>query len=119
MAPERHATQREGGNSPVVQWLGLEVFTAGAWVQSLGRELGSSEVSGVAKKKKAEGGKGRGRERRTVPVEVWDKPEGDDLVPCVSSHLRTDRLGKSQWMPKRTSVDDQTPEVFDPLSPCL
>ena len=83
MAPERHETQREGGNSPVVQWLGLKVFTAGAWVQSLGRELGSCEVSGVAKtkKKKAEGGKGRGRERRTVPVEVWDKPEGDDLCP--------------------------------------
>ena len=65
----------------VVRWLGLSVFTAGAWPHSLVRELGSCKVSGVAKKKrqKAEGGKGRGRERRTVPVEVWDKPEGDDL----------------------------------------
>ena len=33
---------------------------------------------------------------------------------CVNSHPGTDRLGKSQWMPKRTSIDDQTPEVFDP-----
>ena len=72
MAPERHETWREGGHSLVVQWLGLGVFTAGAWVQSLVRELGSYKVSGVAKKKrkKAEGGKGRGRETRTVPVEV-------------------------------------------------
>ena len=65
----------------MVQWLGLGVFSAGAWVQSLVRELGSCKMSGVAKKKKkkADGGKGRGRERRTVPVEVWDKPEEDDL----------------------------------------
>ena len=40
------------GSSLVVQWLGLGSFTAGAWVQSLVRELRSSKLHCVAKKKK-------------------------------------------------------------------
>ena len=39
------------GNSLAVQWLGLHAFTAGAWVQSLVRELRSPKPRGAAKKK--------------------------------------------------------------------
>ena len=35
-----------------VQWLELWTFTAGDWLQSLIRKLGSSKLCGVAKKKK-------------------------------------------------------------------
>ena len=41
------------GNSLAVQWLGLWAFTAGAWVQSLVRELSSYKPQGTAKGKKA------------------------------------------------------------------
>ena len=41
-----------GGNSLVVQWLGLIAFTAGARVQSLLRELRSCKDTVQAKKKK-------------------------------------------------------------------
>ena len=37
------------GSSLVVQWLGLGSFTAGAWVQSLVRELRSSKLFGGEK----------------------------------------------------------------------
>ena len=43
------------GNSLVVQWLGLGVFTAVAGAQSLVGELKSCKPRGVAKKKKEEG----------------------------------------------------------------
>ena len=39
------------GNSLALQWLGLGAFTAGAWVQSLVRELRSRKSSSVAKGK--------------------------------------------------------------------
>ena len=35
----------------MLQWLGLGAFTAGAWVQSLVRELRSCKPGGAAKKK--------------------------------------------------------------------
>ena len=40
------------GKSLVVQWLGLGIFTAMAWVQSLVGELRSHEPHGMEKKKK-------------------------------------------------------------------
>ena len=39
-------------NSLAVQWSGLGTFTAGAWVQSLVRELRSRKLCGAARKKK-------------------------------------------------------------------
>ena len=38
------------GNFLAVQWLGLGAFIAGAWVQSLVRELRSQKPQGMAKK---------------------------------------------------------------------
>ena len=40
------------GNSPAVQGLGLGVFTARAWVQSLVKELRSCKPCGMSKRKK-------------------------------------------------------------------
>ena len=40
------------GNSQVVQWLGLDAFTAVAWVQSLVEELRSYKLYDMVKKKK-------------------------------------------------------------------
>ena len=40
------------GNSLVVQWLGLDAFNAGPWVQSLIRELRFWRLQGVTEKKK-------------------------------------------------------------------
>ena len=40
------------GSSLVVQWLGLDSFTVGAWVPSLVRELRFCKWSSTAKKKK-------------------------------------------------------------------
>jgi len=37
------------GDSLVAQWLGLGVFTAGAWIQSLVQKLGSHKPFGMAK----------------------------------------------------------------------
>ena len=39
-------------NALVVHWLGLHIFTALAWVQSLVRKLISHKICGKAKKKK-------------------------------------------------------------------
>ena len=47
---EEKLTVYDGGNYLVVQWLGFNVFTAGDWVQSLGRKLRSSMTCCVAKK---------------------------------------------------------------------
>ena len=41
-----------GGNSLVVQWLGLGAFTAGVWVRSLVGELRSCKVRKKKKRKK-------------------------------------------------------------------
>ena len=40
------------GTSLAVQWLGLSIFTAGAWVQSLAGELRSCKLSGTVGGKK-------------------------------------------------------------------
>ena len=42
--------QKPNGNSLVVQWLGFGVFTVGAWVQYLIRELRFCKPSGAGKK---------------------------------------------------------------------
>ena len=47
-----HLKYDTNGNSLAVQWLGLGAFTAGAWVQSLVKELRSCKSCDVAKKKK-------------------------------------------------------------------
>ena len=44
-----HITKVAPGNLLVVQWLELRALTAGAWIQSLVRELRSCKMSGVAK----------------------------------------------------------------------
>ena len=44
--------QMETGNALAVQWLGLREFTAGAWVQTLLRELRSHKPCSMAKKEK-------------------------------------------------------------------
>ena len=47
--PQKHGPP---GNFLVVQWLGLNAFTAGVWFQSLVGELRSHKSCGVTKKKK-------------------------------------------------------------------
>ena len=42
-------------NALVVHWLGLDTFTALAWVQSLVRKLVSHKICGTAKKEKKKG----------------------------------------------------------------
>ena len=46
--PQKHGPP---GNFLVVQWLGLNAFTAGVWFQSLVGELRSHKSCGVTKKK--------------------------------------------------------------------
>ena len=75
------------GNSPAVQGLGLGVFTARAWVQSLVKELRSCKPCGMSKRKKK-----KGKEEREPGLCSWH--EGD-----TGGKINVD--GPGEWSPGR------------------
>ena len=56
------------GNSLAVQWLGLNAFTAGAWVQSLVGELRSPQATRGKKKKRKDRKKKKRKHTHTNKV---------------------------------------------------
>ena len=78
------------GNSLAVQWLGLWAFTAGAWVQSLVRELSSYKPQGTAKGKKACGTQDSAETRVLAGHRsTWTKALAVDRIGIQPAHTQS------------------------------